>query len=188
MLAIVPVYAKTLKGTISLDWDGLSQTEITQDINDKRDITFSKELSISDKKEFKNRIKQYKKDSNRKDNYKFANSGGGELSDRIVVPFFYKKYLYAYGIIYKDNLRTCYYYNAFGGLFNVEYFEKDYGIFPVISYQYKPNGNFMAAVYNITDIDQYMYNQDKNFIGRWYKENYYNGSGKITMTRTLPEK
>lgn len=184
----MPISAKTLKGSVSLDWDGLSQTEITQDIENVRGIVFSKELSDFDKQEFKNQIKPHKKDKNKVENYMLASSGGGELSDKIIVPFFYKKYLYAYGIIYKNDLKTCYYYNAFGGLYQIEYLEKDYGTFPVVSYQYNKKGALSAAVYNISDVDQYMYKTDKKFAGRWYKENYYNGSGKVIMTRTLPEK
>ena len=93
----MPVCAKTLKGVVSLSWDNLTQTEITNDIENIREKIFGeKELVVRDKKEYKNEIKQYRKDKNIKENYIYANSGGGELSDRIVVPFFYKKYLYAY--------------------------------------------------------------------------------------------
>ena len=183
------VLAKTLKGGVSLSWDNLTQTEITQDIENVRGIIFGGgEIADKNKKELKNELKSYKKDKSRVENYMFASSGGGELSDRIVVPFYYKKYLYAYGIIYKKDLKTCYYYTALGGLFTVEYFEKDYGNYPVISYQYKKNGSFIAAVYNISDVDQYMYEKNSKFIGRWLDENYYNEQGKVIMTRTLPKK
>lgn len=184
-----PSMSKTLKGGVSIDWDNLSQAEITQDIQDVRTKIFEgKTFSNKDKKEFKNAIKPFRKDINRKENYLYAAAGGGELSDRIVVPFYFKKYLISYGIIYKNDLKTCYYYTALGGLFAVEYFEKDYGEFPVTSYQYKTNGILAGIVHNISDVDQYMYKKDGAFIGRWFEENYYNGSGKIVMTRTLPEK
>ncbi len=186
---LLPVSAKTLKGGVSLNWDNLTQTEITEDINKVRNQIFDgKEISNKDKKEFKNTIKSFKKDTDRNTNLSLAAAGGGELSDRIVVPFFYKKYLYAYGIIYKNNMKTCYYYNALGWLFTVEYFEKDYGEFPVTSYQYKANGVLISAVHNISDVDQYMYKKDGSFIGRWFEENYYNGNGRVVMTRTLPKK
>ncbi|MCR4880593.1 MAG: hypothetical protein K6A44_01390 [bacterium] len=186
---LVPVSAKTLKATVSLSWDNLTQTEITQDIDAVRAKIFDgKDIQDKDKKEFKNEVKPYKKDRAYKENYLFAESGGGEVSDKIVVPFFYKKYIYAYGIIYKNDLKTCYYYTALGRLFTVEKFEKNYGEFPVTSYQYKTNGVLLAVVYNISDVDQYMYSKDSSFVGRWYKENYYNGNGKVVMTRTLPEK
>ena len=151
------VLAKTLKGGVSLSWDNLTQTEITQDIENVRGIIFNdKEISDKDRKELKAELKPFKKDKKLVENYMFASSGGGELSDKIIVPFFYKKYLYAYGIIYKNDLRTCYYYTALGGLRYVEYFEKDYGNYPVVSYQYQKNGEFKAAVYNISEVDQYM--------------------------------
>ena len=188
-MLVCPIYAKTLKGAVSLNWDNLTQTEITEDINNVRNQIFDgKEISNKNKKEFKNTINPFKKDTERETNLLLASSGGGELSDRIVVPFFYKKYLYAYGIIYKNDLKTCYYYNALGGLFSIEYFEKDYGEFPVTSYQYKTNGVLAAAVHNISEVDQYMYRADSSFIGRWLGENYYDGHGKVVMTRTLPQK
>ena len=186
---ILPVSSKTLKGGVSLAWDNLTQTEITEDINNvRRKIFDGKEISDKDKKDFKQRIKSFRKDSDRKSNLYYATAGGGELPDRIVVPFFYKKYLLAYGIIYKKDLRTCYYYNALGKLFSVEELEKDYGDFPVTSYQYKTNGTLEAVVYNISEVDQYMYKPDKTFTGRWFEENYYNGKGEVKVTRVLPQK
>ena len=185
----LPADAKTLKGGVSLSWDNLTQTEITRDIEKVRELIFGGgEIANKDKKELKAELQEYKKDKNRVENYMFASSGGGELSDKIVVPFFYKKYLYAYGIIYKNDLKTCYYYTALGGLYYVEYFEKDYGNYPVVSHQYKKNGSFNAAVYNISDVDQYMYKKNSKFIGRWLNENYYDEHGKVVMTRTLPKK
>lgn len=186
---ILPISAKTLKGGVSLAWDNLTQTEITEDINNVRRLIFDgKEISDKDKKEFKKIISPFRKDADRKTNLSIAAAGGGELSDKIVVPFYWKKYLLAYGIIYKKDLKTCYYYSALGGLFSIEYLEKDYGEFPVTSYQYKTSGVLTAVVYNISEVDQYMYKPDKTFTGRWFEENYYNGRGKITMTRTLPQK
>ena len=180
--------AKTLRGCISLEWDNLSQTEITEDIDNVRGKIFDNgEILNKNKKEFKRQTKPFKRDVQYKEDYLFAESGGGELSDKIVVPFYYKKYIYAYGVIYKNDLKTCYYYNALGYLFTIENFEKNYGEFPVVSYQYKTNGVVAAVVYNISDVDQYMYNSDKAFIGRWFGEKYYNGNGKVVMTRTLPK-
>lgn len=181
-----PISGKTLQGGVSLSWDGLSETEILQDILDVKFLVFEGR-EISDKKGFKQIIKPYKKDNNNKDNYMFALSGGGELSDKIVVPFFYKKILYAYGIIYKDDKRTCYYYNAMGSLFSVEYFDKDYGDFPVTSYKYKVGGKLNSAVYNVSENDQYIYKKNGSFVGRWHNENYYDGKGKIVLTRNLPQ-
>ena len=98
-----------------------------------------------------------------------------------------KKLLYGYGVVYKNDLTHCYYYNALGRLFVVEKFNKNYNEYPVVSYQYDKKGKLKTAVYALGAFDEYVYNPKGIFLGRWYKENYYNSRGNIVITRILPE-
>ena len=180
--------AEAVKGEVSFNWDKLSQTERDNDILAVKNKIFTKDVVYSyDSNEFEQKYSAYKKDASYKANMLLAKLGKTDLEDRILVPFYVKKLLYGYGIIYKSDLKRCYYYTALGGLFNIEIFQNDYNKYPVVSYQYDKKGRLNSAVYSVSDIDEYMYAVNGTFVGRWYKENYYNSKGKVIMTRTLPQ-
>lgn len=186
---IFPAFSEPLQGSVAFNWDKLTQTERDEDIQATASKVFTKDIVLEyDKDKFESDIKDFKRDKNFKDNILYAKQGITNIEDRILVPFFYKNILYAYGIIYRKDLKTCYYYTAMGGLFVVEKFAKKYNDFPVNSYQYTKTGILKSAVYNVDDFDQYMYTSSAAFVGRWYRENYYNARGKVIMTRTLPPK
>lgn len=185
---IMPAGAETLQGEISFTWDKLSQSERDDDIANIKDKIFLNKINFEyDKKEFKKSYKKFFKDKNYKENMFHAGNGKSDLGDRIVVPFYFKKILYGYGLIYKNDLKHCYYYSALGGLFIVEIFEKDYNDYPVVSYHYNKSGKMVGTVYAKSSADDYIYAPDGRFIGRWYKENFYGKEGNVKMTRILPE-
>lgn len=180
--------ANTIKGEVSFNWDKLTQTERDNDILAVKNKVFTENVIYSyDSAEFEKKYALYKKDASYKANMVLAKLGKNDLDDRVLVPFYLKKLLYGYGIIYKSDLKHCYYYSALGGLFIVEIFQHDYNKYPVISYQYDKKGRLTSAVYSVSDIDEYVYALNGTFLGRWYKENYYNANGKVIMTRVLPK-
>ncbi len=180
--------AETLKGSTEFIWDKLTQTERDADISQIMSKVVTEDIVLNyDKTEFQNKYEEFKKDKNNKINYISVKLGKNNFTDRIIVPFYAKKILYGYGIIYKNDLKTCYYYTAMGGLFSVELFEKDYNDYPVASYQYDKKGRLTSAVYSLSQNDEYMFTPGGIFLGRWYGENYYTSKGKVMMTRHLPE-
>lgn len=177
-----------IEGSTSFTWDKLTQTERDTDIQTIRKKIFTGNVVYSyDKDVFEKKYADFKKDYNYKENMIYAKIGFNNLEDRIIVPFYWKKLLYGYGIIYKKDLKHCYYYTALGSLFTIEIFERSYDKYPVVSYQYNKKGRLTSGVYSLSDFDEYMYNPSGIFLGRWYKENYYNAKGKIVMSRILPE-
>lgn len=182
------VIAETLEGKVDFTWDKLTQTERNNDILNIKEKIFTDNIIYAYEKEaFQKEISEIKKDSNYKMNIIAAKIGKTNLSDRIIVPFYAKKLLYGYGLIFRKDLKRCYYYNALGGLFVIENFEKNYNDYPVASYQYNTKGKLTSVVYSLSEVDEYMYSADGIFLGRWYKENYYNYKGKVMMTRVMPE-
>ena len=75
-------------------------------------------------------------------------------------------------------------YDALGNLFNIEIFEKPYNEYPLVSKQYDKNGKLNAVIYKKGNADEFVYNADGKFLGRWYINNYYNRNGKIIMKRS----
>lgn len=181
-----PLMAETIEGQVNFTWDKLSQTERNLDIAQIKEKIFTENIVYEyDKEVFKKELVDYKKDSNYKMNIIAAKLGKTNLLNRVIVPFYAKKILYGYGVIQKSDLKRCYYYTALGGLFIVEIFEKNYNDYPVVSYQYDTKGRLTSVVYSLSEFDEYMYSADGIFLGRWYKENYYNFKGKVMMTRVL---
>ena len=46
------------------------------------------------------------------------------------------------------------------------------------------NGNLKASYYFISKYDQYIYDENGKFKGRWYKDKMYDRKAKVILTRT----
>ena len=176
---------KPFEAEISFDW--ISKTQIQRDENIKQiqNILFKDDTIFKyKKKEFKNKYAQFWKNKNYLKDYEDISNGKKEDSEKNYCGFYVGKLLVAYGIQFKNNLENIYYYDAMGNLRWVDIFSSAYPKFPYWSYQYYRNGEMIAAYYYISEYDQYVFDPDKKFRGRWYKDKLYNRKAKVVMTRS----
>jgi len=191
MLFALPVFsqvedvAKPLEVGISFDWISKSQIQRDETISQIQGILFKDDTLLKfSKNEFRTQNAEFLKDKDSLKNYEDISNGKKEDNDKYYCGFYWNKFLIAYGIQYKNNMKNIYYYDVMGKLGWVDYFSDNYPNFPYFSYQYKNNGKLVAAYYYVSAADQYVFNPDKKFLGRWYKEKLYNKNAKVIMTRT----
>ncbi len=179
-LAAQLVKAETLQGGVDFDWINLKQNQRNELIEDYKNIVMNAQGLDFDAIMAK---------AMARDPRNFETAGkikaGIEEDDTKFMAGFYKgKLLIAYGIIEKHNLKNAYYYDMLGHLYRIDYLEKNYGDYPYVTYQYGKKGKLVARVYNLSQYDQFMYEPEGKFLGRWYGNKLYNQNGKVTMGRS----
>lgn len=176
----------TLSGEVNFDWVDITQVQRDAAIDKYREELFGEQgIGIIDKKEFRNKFKEFLKDENYREHYRLTKMGQTETEDAKLCAFFYKnEILIIYAIQYKNNPRNVYYYNAYGRLQYVDDISDNYPNFPYNSKQYRKNGKLISAIYFTSPEMQYMYEPDGKFKGLWYKEKMYDKNGKQTVERT----
>lgn len=178
---------QTLQCEITFDWITKTQMQRDENITQIRDILFNeKTVNKYPKKEFKSMYANFWKDKDYLKNYEDISKGKKEDEKAYYCAFNLgnTNLLLAYGIQYKNDLHHIYYYDALGRLYCVDVLSESYPEFPCWSYQYGNNGELKAAYYYNSDYDQYAYDANKSFRGRWYKEKMYNRKAKVIMTRS----
>lgn len=176
---------KPLACEISFDWISKTQLQRDENIQQVRNILFNDNFVAKySKKQFKEQYKNAWRDKDYLKNYEDITKGKKEDADKYYCGFYWDKLLIAYGIQYKNNLKNIYYYDAMGHLRWVDVLSDTYPKFPYWSYQYYRNGQMAAAYYYVSNIDQYVFDANKKFRGRWFKDTLYNRSAKTIMTRT----
>lgn len=179
------VYSKPLEIGITFDWISKTQLQRDENIKEVQKILFNEKFETKyDKNEFKGKYKDDWKDTNFVNNYVEIKAGKKEDAQNNYCGFYKWNLFVAYGIQHKNNLRTIYYYDAMGNLRWVEILGGNYPDFPYWSYQYYKNGELAAAYYYLSNYDQYMFDNNKKFIGRAYKEKIYNKNAKVIMIRS----
>lgn len=186
LLLAKPAFCEVVKGEVSFDWITKTQIQRDANINEVHNILFEEnEVKNFPKGELKKEFSDYLKDKNHVNNYFDIANGKNEDETKKYSGFFLKNgLLVAYGIQYKNNMKNIFYYDAMGNLRFIDVFSEDYPEFPYYSSQYKTNGELVGKFYFVTDYDQYIFNADGKFKGRWFKENMYNRNAKIIMTRS----
>ena len=176
---------KPIEAGVTFDWISKTQLQRDEKIEEIQNILFTEQTAIKyPRKKFKNMYADYWREKDYLNLYEQISNGKKEDKDRYYCGFYRGKLLIAYGIQYKNNVQNVYYYDAMGHLRWVDVFSSNYPKFPYIAYQYYRNGRMAAAYYYVSDYDQYVFNPQKKFKGRWYKEKLYNRKAKVTMTRT----
>lgn len=176
---------EVLECRLTFDWLTKTQIQRDQNIKEIQSLLFSQDVvTRHSKKEFQQMYAQNLKNKNYLKDYEEISSGKNEDDEKNYCGFYYGKLLVVYGIQYKNEPKHKYYYDAMGSLRWVEVFSDNYPNFPYWSYQYYRNGKLTAAYYNLSDYDQYMFDANKKFVGRAYKENIYNKNAKVIMTRS----
>lgn len=192
MLIALPAFSqpvgenqKPFEAGVEFDWISKTQIQRDENIKEIQTILFNDDtVSKYEKGEFKQKYSDFLKDKDFLKNYEEISNGKKEDADKNYCGFYWNKLLIAYGIQYKKNMGNIFYYDSLGNLRWVDVFSKDYPVFPYWSYQYYRNGKMVAAYYYKSSYDQYIFDSNKRFQGRWYKENMYNRNAKIIMTRT----
>lgn len=177
--------SKPLEIGISFDW--ISKTQLQRDENIKQiqnTLFADNTITKYSKNDFKSKYSEFLKEKDYVNLYDEISQGKKEDAQKYYCGFYVGKLLIAYGIQYKNNLKNIYYYDALGNLRWLDTFSDNYPNFPYLSYQYYRDGRLVAAYYYISEYDQYVFDENKKFKGRWYKENMYNKNAKIIMTRT----
>ncbi len=188
---ILPVLANEsddalIHSNVSFDWVTKSQLERDKNIDDVREIIYSKSIiSKYNKKDFKEQYKNYLKDENYRQHYMEILSGKKENETERLAGFFKfnDRVLYAYGIQYKNDIYTTYYYDALGNLRYIDKMSENYPNFPYYSHQYRITGELAGSFYFKSYDTQYEFKNGK-FKGIWYKDTMFNANAKKIMTRT----
>lgn len=183
---IAPDETGPLKCEISFDWVSKTQFQRDEKIKEIQEILFNEKTILKfPKKEFKEKNSAFLKDKDSIQNYIDISKGKKEDNDKYYAGFFLKNgLLVAYGIQYKNNMKNIYYYDAMGHLRFVDFYSDSYPKFPYYALQYDISGKLIGTIYFLSEYDQYIFNPDKTFKGRWYKEKMYNRNAKIIMTRS----
>lgn len=173
---------------IGITFDWISKTQLQRDENIKQiqDILFNEKTVLKySKKEFKAMNAEFLKDSEHVKHYVDISAGKKEDEQNYYAGFFLKNgLLVAYGIQQKKNMKNIFYYDAMGNLRFVDYCSHNYPKFPYYALQYGINGKLIGTIYFVSEYDQYIFNPDKTFKGRWYREKMYNRNAKVILTRS----
>lgn len=173
------------QGCVEFDWISKTQLQRDENIKQIQEILFQdKNFTEFTKKQFKDKYEKYLKNPNYIDDYVGVSQGKTEDADKYYAAFYYKNIFVAYGIQYKNNLKNKFYYDALGGLRWVDSFSDNYPNYPYWAYQYYRNGKLQNAYYYKSDSDQYVFDDNKKFVGRWYKYNFYNRNAKVVLKRS----
>ncbi len=176
-----------LTGGVTFDWVNMEQIQRDEAIQNYKNIIFgNSEETNYDKKELKEKYKEYLKDTDYKTHYRLANAGIKETENARLCAFFAERphVLYMYALQYKNKPERVFYYTPYGKLMYVDEMSENYPNFPYYSKQYRINGNMVGAIY-FTDKDtQYTYEPDGKFKGVWHLEKMFDNKAKLIMTRT----
>lgn len=178
--------APVIEGGITFDWIGKTQLQRDENIKDIQNKLFNEKTVLKyPAKEFKTQYKEFSKDKESMQHYMAVSSGIREDSDNFYAGFFLKNgLLIAYGIQKKNDMKHIYYYDGMGHLKYIDIYSDNYPKFPYYALQYNLSGKLIGTIYFVSQEDQYIFNPDKTFKGRWFKENLYNRNARIILTRS----
>ncbi len=146
---------------------------ISYNVNSARKISFDNIQNKIDTKEYS----LYFYDKNYKSNIKAKYKNKNKFINRYVT-FFSDG---CYGIIYKRDKNTGYYYSAKGIL---EYIEISYSKnFPKKFVKYNIDGNIDTVSLWVSSREQFIFDKNKLLIAHWINENKYNANGKLIDKR-----
>lgn len=178
--------APIIEGQVTFDWIGKTQLQRDENIKDIQNKLFNEKTVLKyPAKKFKEQYKEFSRDKDSMQHYMAVSSGIKEDSDNFYAGFFLKNgLLIAYGIQKKSDLKHIYYYDAMGHLKYIDMYSDNYPKFPYYALQYSLSGKLIGTIYFVSSQDQYIFNPDKTFNGRWFKENLYNRNARIILTRS----
>ena len=187
-LLIEPVFAQSqiITGGVSFDWVTKSQLERDENISKVKSLIYNQGVMVKyPKKEFKSQYKDFLKDKKHNQHYLEIMNGKKENATERLAGFylFGDKVLYAYGVQYKNDIYTTYYYDTMGNLQYVDKMSENYPNYPYYSHQYRISGELAGSFYFVSYDTQYEFKNGK-FKGVWFKDTMFNSKAKKIMTRT----
>jgi len=175
-----------LNGNVSFDWATKTQFERDKNISSIKSIIYKDDIVKKyPTKEFKTQYKNFLKDENYKKHYEEILAGKKEDSEARLAGFFMSndRILYMYGLQYKNDIYTTYYYDALGNLRYIDKMSENYPNYPYYSHQYRINGKLAGSIYFTAYDTQYVF-KNGEFKGVWFKDTMFNSKAKKIMTRT----
>ena len=124
-----------------------------------------------------NKYSKYFLDLNYDKNMKAIKKNKQEFKDRFIGHFSNGQY----GITYKNDLSTSYYYNSKGDLSFIEIDTNK--IYPRKSIVYDKTGQLDSVTLSVTPDEQFVFDLNKKLIAHWIKNNCYDKQGYLIMTR-----
>ncbi|MBQ8848323.1 MAG: hypothetical protein IJ003_05200 [Candidatus Gastranaerophilales bacterium] len=122
--------------------------------------------------------RDFLKDPNYEENKKMIEEKKLTLENqRSLCPFYLKKILISYAVAYNDEQTIVPYYNALGSLIrfdvisNTDYPRKIYG--------YSRYGNLLSVALEISNEEQFVYNENGKLIAHWQNNEMKDKEGKI---------
>jgi len=188
ILFVNPVFSEDtqLSGTVSFDWATKTQFERDENISKVKSIIYSDNfIKKYPKNELKTQYKDFLKDKDYQKHYKEILDGKKQDETARLAGFFMAddRILYMYGLQYKNDIYTTYYYDALGNLRYIDKMSDNYPNFPYYSHQYRINGTLAGSIYFTQYDTQYVFNNGK-FKGVWFKDTMFNSKAKKILTRT----
>lgn len=178
--------SKPIECEVTFDWISKTQIQRDENISQIQNILFNNKTVLKyPKNEFRVKYTQFLKDKEATQHYLDVSSGKKEDSDHYFAGFFLKNgLLIAYGVQYKNDLKNIFYYDAMGHLRFVDVYSDTYPQLPYYALQYDMSGKLIGTIYFVSKGDQYIFNPNKSFKGRWYREKMFNRNAKVIMTRS----
>ena len=103
---------------------------------------------------------------------------------RKIIPFYEYKKLAFYGIQYDDSPAKKYYYSPTGKLLKYE-INNFKGSYPYKTMAYDIKGKLININLVVSSTESYLYSANKEFIGHWINNQFYNADGNKDITRHL---
>ena len=175
-----------LQGLATFDWATKTQFERDENINKIKNIIYKDNIVKKyPRKEFKEKYKAFLKDENLKKHYIEISNGQKQNETERLAGFYTQKYniMYMYGIQFKNDIYTTYYYDMMGNLRYIDKMSENYPNFPYYSHQYRIDGKLAGSIYFTAYDTQYVF-KNGEFKGVWFKDTMFNAKAKKILTRT----
>jgi len=147
----------------------------------KNDVFSENGIYKLESPEFKQLIKEHKKDKNFPENYYAAQSGYTYFKENNLSSMFTPKMdvMYMYSVQSRNNLRIIYYYSILGNLKYIEFLYGNYPNYPYYVRKYARCGKLNTTIYNVDERTEIKFNKDGSSATINYK-------GKIIGNLLLP--
>lgn len=175
-----------LQGLATFDWATKTQFERDENINKIKNIIYKDNIVKKyPRKECKEKYKAFLKDENFKKHYIEISNGQKQNETERLAGFYTQKYniMYMYGIQFKNDIYTTYYYDMMGNLRYIDKMSENYPNFPYYSHQYRIDGKLAGSIYFTAYDTQYVF-KNGEFKGVWFKDTMFNAKAKKILTRT----